>query len=71
MVGCIDYNHTLDVSTFYADYIADLSKLPTMTEDGKEELKNVNICKVGSNCLCREDGELYFLTGDNTWEKFE
>ena len=71
MVGCIEYDERLDISSFYADTIADLDKLPTLTENGKEEIKNINTCKVGSSCLCREDGELYFLTGDNTWEIFE
>ena len=71
MVGCIDYNHMLDVSTFYIDEVADLDKLPTLTKNGKEELKNVNTCKVGSSCICKENGELYFLTGNDTWEIFE
>ena len=71
MAGCIEYNAMLDVSTFYIDEVADLEKLPTMTKDGKEELKNVNTCKVGSSCICKANGELYFLTGNDTWEIFE
>ena len=68
MAGCIDYNAMLDVSVFYVDKMSELYKLPTMTTDGKEEMRNVNSCKVGSQCICKENGEVYFLTGDNTWE---
>ena len=71
MVGCIDYSQALDVGTFYSDTIAELQNLPTLDANGKENLFNMNSVKAGSQCICHEDGEVYFLTGQNKWEKLD
>ena len=68
MIGCIDYDTMLDVGVFYSDTISEISNLPNLTQKGKAELFNMNEIKVGSQCLCKEDGEVYLLTGANTWE---
>ena len=70
MIGCIEYNMMLDVGSFYADTKAEQKKLPTLNRHGMAELSNMNEVHVGSNCICYEDGEVYFLTGRNKWEKY-
>ena len=71
MVGCIGYDTMLDVGSFYADTIAEIKKLPTLTKRGSGELANMNEVHCGSNCICYEDGEVYFLTGRNKWEIYK
>ena len=68
MVGCLKYNTMLDNGWVYADTIAELKNLPTLTENGKAQLSNMNSIKVGSFCGCREDSNRYVLTGKNKWE---
>lgn len=70
MVGCVNYDTMLDVGSFYVDTIAELKKLPTLTDRGIGELSNMNEIKCGSKCICYENGEKYFLTGRNKWEKY-
>ena len=70
MIGCIEYNNMLDVGTFYVDTKAEIAKLPNMTKWGQEELANMNEVNCGSQCICHEDGKVYFLAGDNTWKEF-
>ena len=69
MVSCTMYDRTQDVGEFYADTAAELNKLPTLTRDGKDELKYMNKVSAGSICLLPA-GEAYILTGNNTWEPF-
>lgn len=71
MIGCINYDTFLDVGTFFSDTISEISNLPNLTKRGEAELSNMNEIKVGSQCFCKEDGEVYFLTGANTWEMDE
>lgn len=69
MVSCTMYDRDQDVAEFYADTAAELSNLPTLTADGKAELKHMNKVSAGSICLLPA-GEAYILTGNNTWEPF-
>lgn len=71
MVNCIDYNQLLDVGTFYSDTISELSNLPTLLANGKAELSNMNAVECGSQCVCKEDGNVYFLSGNNEWVVLE
>ena len=71
MVGCLQYDTMLDVGSFYADTKAELAKLPTLNSRGTDELSNMNEVHCGSNCICYEDGEIYFLTGRNKWEIYQ
>ena len=71
MVGCLKYDTMLDVGQFYSDTIAELAKLPTLNKRGTDELSNMNEVRCGSNCVCYEDGEVYFLTGANKWEIYK
>ena len=71
MVGCLQYDTMLDVGSFYADTKAELAKLPTLDKRGTDELSNMNEVHCGSNCICYEDGEIYFLTGRNKWEIYQ
>jgi hypothetical protein len=68
MIGCIDYDTMLDVGVFYVDKKNELEKLPNLNKWGQEELANMNQINCGSQCYCQEDGEVYFLNGDNVWE---
>lgn len=68
MIGCLNYDTMLDVGLFYTDTKAELKKLPNLTSNGADELMNMNKVNCGSNCICYEDGEVYFLTGRNKWE---
>ena len=70
MIGCINYDTMLDVGTFYTDTEAEISKLPNMTKNGEAELSNMNRVNCGSQSVCRENGAVYFLSGDNKWEIF-
>lgn len=67
MVSCTLYDKEQDTGEFYADTVAELSNLPNLTDSGKAELMYVNKIHAGSTCLL-PNGEVYILTGKNTWE---
>ena len=67
MVSCTLYDTEQDTAEFYADTVAELSNLPNLTRSGKAELTNMNKIHAGSTCLL-PIGEVYILTGNNTWE---
>ena len=66
MVSCTLYDTEQDTAEFYADTAAELSDLPNLTSSGKAELINMNKVHAGSTCLL-PNGEVYILTGNNTW----
>ena len=68
MVSCTLYDKEQDTAEFYADTAAELTNLPNLREDGKAELQNMNRVSAGSTCLL-PNGEVYILTGNNTWEQ--
>jgi len=68
MIGCLDYNSKLDIGTFYVDTEAELTKLPNLTKKGEAELLNMNEVALGSQAICQENGEVYFLTKNNEYE---
>lgn len=52
---------------FQCDYLSDIEKLPTSTKDGKPQLGDTvsnSRCSSGSQCLCQEDGSMWFLGKD-------
>lgn len=56
---------------FQCDYMTDISKLPTTTKQGVEQV-NDSVCSYtcapGSKCLCQEDGSIWLLGKDtNSW----
>lgn len=67
MVSCTLFDQEQNTGEFYADTAAELSNLPNLTSSGKAELKNVKAIHAGSTCLL-PNGEVYILTGNNTWE---
>lgn len=58
---------------FQCDYISDIEKLPTITNEGeKQDGDTVSSyrCSPGSKCLCQEDGSIWLLGKDtNSWIK--
>lgn len=68
MVSCTLYDTEQNTAEFYADTVAELSNLPNLTDGGKAELINMNTVHAGSTCLL-PIGEVYILTGNNTWVK--
>lgn len=58
---------------FQCDYISDIEKLPTITNEGvKQNNDTVSCyrCAPGSQCLCQEDGSIWLLGKDtNSWTK--
>jgi hypothetical protein len=68
MVSCTLYDKEQDTAEFYADTKGELVNLPNLNESGKGELVNINSVHAGSTCLL-PTGEVYVLTGSNTWEK--
>ena len=68
MVSCTLYDKEQDTAEFYSDTVAELANLPNLSQDGKAELKYMNKVGAGSTCLL-PIGEVYILTGNNTWVK--
>lgn len=68
MVSCIKYDKEQDYAEFYADTKAEMSNLPDLTHNGKAQVQNINHVSAGSVCLLA-DGDVYILTGSNTWSK--
>ena len=66
MVSCTHYEKGQDAGDFYADTVADLADLPNLTNNGKAELAYMNKVNAGSTCIL-PNGDVYVLTGDNTW----
>lgn len=67
MVSCTLFDQEQNTGEFYADTVAELSNLPNLTSSGKAELINVQAIHAGSTCLL-PNGEVYILTGNNTWD---
>ena len=64
----------LDQTTRYAEFFidseADLEKLPTKTQSGKDSLSSVNPVSQGSTAfLTNSDSFFYRLSGGNVWNK--
>ena len=58
---------------YQCDYLIDIENLPTASKEGTPQ-KNDTICKnkcaPGSQCLCQEDGSVWFLGKDtDKWIK--
>ena len=68
MVSCTKYVRDQDYAEFYADTKSELSKLPTLTKGGTDELEYMNSVTAGSCCILK-NADVYILTGNNTWTK--
>lgn len=67
-VGKRDYN--TNITEFYADEVADLNILPTLTSGGKDNLSTLRSVGVGSSCFVISTSEVYMLKGTtNSWKK--
>lgn len=52
---------------FMCDFVSDLTNLPTATKEGQPQPNDTvckNKCAPGSQCLCQEDGSVWFLGKD-------
>lgn len=67
MIGLINKNYSTNYCVFAVDTISELDKLPTITENGKENLAYMFPCIVGSRAIVTETSERYILTGQNKW----
>lgn len=58
---------------FMCDFVSDLTGLPTATKEGNPQPNDTvckNRCAPGSQCLCQEDGSVWFLGKDtDKWIK--
>lgn len=58
---------------FMCDYLSDIKKLPDVLNEGEPQPNDTvckNRCAPGSQCLCQEDGSIWFLGKDtNKWIK--
>ena len=70
MVKMISRDYTTGYSVFAVDTAADLDKLPTTTDKGKDHLHTISCCSVGSRAIVTETGDKYILNGNqNKWVK--
>lgn len=69
MVTCTDYDKGQNSAQFYVDTVDELSDLPNIDEKGKNNLKNMMPVIAGSTAVCK-NGNIYILSGDNSWEIF-
>lgn len=70
MVTLNGMDYTFNTASFSISSAADIAKLPTMTEKGKNEAASYEACAPGSTALLT-DGTfgVYVLDGDsNTWK---
>lgn len=72
MVSLTEFDNRTHVSTFTASTEADITKLPTTTENGKEELADCEPVVHGSQCIVmRPSAKVFMLDGDtDTWVEF-
>ena len=68
MKSIMKIDHETKNVTFYVDTVAELTTLPNLdgTAGHVDGYFNVN---AGSAALCKADGQVYLLTGDNEWVK--
>lgn len=70
MVEIISRDYTTGYSVFAVDTVAELDKLPTITNKGRDSLHTVNSCCVGSRAIVTETSDTYILNGNqNKWIK--
>ena len=71
MVVLNELNLATRWAQFYCDKELELTKLPTRTAKGKDEISSISPISPGSFCLCGETTNLFYLNGDSdTWELF-
>lgn len=66
MINCTNRNPVTNVAEFIVDSVADISDLPTMTDSGANAEPE---CAMGSSTLVIATGDLYLLSGDDSWTK--
>lgn len=70
MVKMISRDYTTGYSVFAVDTVAELDKLPTTTDKGKDHLHTIPSCSVGSRAIVTETSGRYILNGEqNKWIK--
>lgn len=60
--------------SYLADYVSDISNLPTSVSEGTQEdgSSNVNaVCMPGSTCRVAEDSSVWILNNQNKWVEQE
>lgn len=70
MVKMISRDYNTGYSVFAVDTEAELDKLPTTTDKGKDHLCTIPSCSVGSRVIVTETAGRYILNGEqNKWIK--
>lgn len=70
MIEMISRNYTTGYSVFVVDTIAELNKLPNVTEKGQDNLATIGSCSIGSRAVVTETSDRYILNGEqNKWIK--
>lgn len=67
MISLINKNYSTNYCVFAVDTVSELDKLPTTTENGKENFAYMFPCIVGSRAIVTETSERYILDGQNKW----
>lgn len=63
--------NNINYKLYYAEYISDISILPTNLKEGKQingDTVANHKCALGAECFCLEDGTKHVLT-TNGWQK--
>lgn len=66
MINCTNRNPVTNVVEFIVDSASDISNLPTNASSGENGEES---CAMGSSALVIATGDLYLLSGDDTWTK--
>lgn len=61
-------NEMYKQAEFTVDTVDDISKLPTLTTGGTDELHYVEAVKQGSTAFVIANSAVYILSGDNIWK---
>lgn len=70
MIKMINRDFTTGFSIFTVDTVAELDKLPNITNKGQDHLHTVPYCCIGSRAFVTSTSENYVLNGDqNKWLK--
>ena len=70
MINMISRDYTTGYSVFAVDTVAELDKLPTTTDKGKDHLHTIPSCSVGSYVIVTETSDIYILNGNqDKWIK--
>lgn len=67
MIGMIHRDYTTGYSVFVVDTVDELAKLPTTSNEGKDNLSTIKGCSIGSKATVTATSDRYILNDSDEW----